>query len=188
VTAIFWRLAFYTGQRRGEILAARWDAFELDRALWTFRTKGDKPHVLGLPRQVIAVLRGAWPLSSHTSFVCSGPAVCGHLYNPQKSTARVRERSGVTFRIHDVRRTVASGLGEIGVDEGLISRILNHSTSSTTGASVTAAVYNQYKYVEPMRQALQAWADRLDEILTPMQAVIPMRTESRDRRAVAQGG
>lgn len=84
VTAIFWRLAFYTGQRRGEILGARWDAFELDRALWTFRTKGDKPHVLGLARQVMALLREAWPLSSHTPFVCSGPAVCGHLYNPQK--------------------------------------------------------------------------------------------------------
>jgi integrase len=186
VTAIFWRLAFYTGQRRGEILGARWDAFELDRALWTFRTKGDKPHVLGLARQVMALLREAWPLSSHTPFVCSGPAVCGHLYNPQKSAARVRERSGVTFRIHDVRRTVASGLGEIGIDEGLISRILNHSTASTTGASITAAVYNQYKYVEPMRQALQAWADRLDAIVAPPQAeVIRMVSESRDRRAVA---
>jgi hypothetical protein len=85
--------------------------------------------------------------------------VCGHLYNPQKSAERVRERSKVTFRIHDVRRTVASGLGELGIEEGLISRILNHSTSSTSGASVTAAVYNQYRYVEPMRHALQAWAD-----------------------------
>jgi integrase len=185
VTAIFWRLAFYTGQRRGEILGARWDAFELERALWTFRTKGDKPHVLGLPRQVIAVLREAC-LSSHTPYVCSGPAVCGHLYNPQKSAARVRKRSGVAFRSHDVRRTVASGLGEIGIDEGLISRILNHSTSSTTGASVTAAVYNQYKYVEPMRQALQAWADQLDAIVTRPQAeVVPMRSESRVRRAAA---
>jgi integrase len=125
---------------------------------------------------------------AHTPFVCSGPAVCGHLYNPQKSAARVRERSGVGFRIHDVRRTIASGLGEIGIDEGLISRILNHSTASTTGASVTAAVYNQYKYVEPMRQALQAWADRLDAIVAPPQAeVIGMGGESRDWRAVAPG-
>jgi hypothetical protein len=92
----------------------------------------------------------------------------------------------VGFRIHDVRRTVASGLGEIGIDEGLISRILNHSTASTTGASVTAAVYNQYKYVEPMRQALQACADRLDTIVTPPRAeVVPMRSENRVRRAVA---
>jgi hypothetical protein len=37
------------------------------------------------------------------------------------------------------------GLGELVTDEGLISRILNHSTSSTSGASVTAAVYNQYQ-------------------------------------------
>ena len=176
VTAIFWRLAFYTGQRRGEILAARWEALDLDRALWAFRTKGDKPHVLPLPRQAVAILREAWPLSSHTAYVCSGTALCGHLYNPQKSAARVRERSGVAFRIHDVRRTVASGLGELGVDEGLISRILNHSTTSTSGASVTATVYNQYKYVEPMRHALQTWADKLDTILKPPQAaVIPLR-------------
>ncbi len=101
-------------------------------------------------------------------------------------THGVRERSKVTFRIQDVRRTVASGLGELGIEEGLISRILNHSTSSTSGASVTAAVYNQYRYVEPMRHALQAWADRLDEILNAAPAeVIRMRTESRSRRAVA---
>jgi len=186
VTGVFWRLAFQTSQRRGEILGARWDALDLDRALWTFRTKGDKPHVLGLPTQAIAVLREAWLLSSHTPYVCSGPAVCGHLYNPQKSAERVRERSKVTFRIQDVRRTVASRLGELGIEEGLISRILNHSTSSTSGASVTAAVYNQYSYVEPMRHALLAWADRLDEILNAAPAeVIRMRTESRSRRAVA---
>ena len=94
----------------------------------------------------------------------------------------------MSFRIHDIRRTVASGLGEIGVDEGLISRILNHSTASTTGASVTAAVYNQYKYVEPMRQALQAWADRLEVIVAAPQAeVIRIGSDSRDRRAVAPG-
>jgi integrase len=187
VTAIFWRLAFYTGQRRGEILGARWDALDLDRALWTFRTKGDKPHVLGLPRQAILVLREARPLSAHTPYVCSGPALRGHLYNPQKSAARVRERAAVKFRIHDVRRTVASGLGELGTEEGLISRILNHSTSSTSGASVTAAVYNQYRYVEPMRQALQDWADRLDAILAPTPAaVIPIGTKTRDHRAAGQ--
>lgn len=185
VTAIFWRLAFYTGQRRGEILSARWDALDLDRGLWTFRTKGDKPHVLGLPRQAVAILREAWPVSSHTPFVCSGPALCGHLYNPQKSAERVRAKSGLAFRIHDIRRTVASGLGELGVEEGLISRILNHSTTSTSGASVTARVYNQYKYVEPMRDALQRWADRLDGIVTakPAEVVALRLGKATTRRA-----
>jgi integrase len=172
VTAIFWKLSFYTGQRRGEVLAARWDALDLERGLWTFRTKGDKPHVLGLPVQAVGILRQAWVLSSHTPFVCSGPAMCGHLYNPQKAATRMRARSGLQFRIHDIRRTVASGLGELGVDEGLISRILNHSTTSSPGATVTATVYNQFKYVEPMRKALQAWADRVDEVVGSKSGVV----------------
>ena len=53
--------------------------------------------------------------------------------------------------------------------------------------SALKAVYNKYRYVEPMRHALQAWADRLDEILTATPAeVIPMRTESGNRRAVGR--
>jgi hypothetical protein len=40
--------------RREILLAARWDAFHLERALWTFRTKGDKPHVLGADLREIA--------------------------------------------------------------------------------------------------------------------------------------
>ena len=156
----------------GEVLAARWDAIDMERGLWTFRTKGDKPHVLGLPTQALSVLREAWALSSHTPWVCPGPGLKAAMWSPQKAALRVRTRSGVNFRIHDIRRTVASGLGELGIEEGLISRILNHSTRSTSGATVTAQVYNQFKYVEPMRKALQAWCDQLDAIVSAQPAEV----------------
>lgn len=155
--SVFWKLAIYTGQRRGEILSARWEQFDLDGAVWRLHTKGGKPHVLGLPRQAVEALRQASIVSGRSEFVCQGPAARGYIWNPQKTTARIRLRSGVSFRIHDVRRTVASGLARLGVREGLVSRILNHSSSE--GATITSRVYNLYAYVDEMRDALQLWAD-----------------------------
>jgi integrase len=184
ITSIFWKLAFYTGQRRGEVLGARWDAFDLEEGLWRFRTKGDKPHVLPLSTQATGILKEAYLLSSHTPFVCPGPSRAAAMWNPQKAAGRVRERSRVQFRIHDIRRTVATGLAELGVEEGIISRVLNHSISAGGGARITAQVYNQYAYLPPMRGALQAWGDRLDDIVRAeiKDRLISMPATGRNRR------
>ena len=110
------------------------------------------------------------------------------MWNPQKAANRVRARSGVQFRIHDIRRTVATGLAELGVDEGIISRILNHSISAGGGTRITAQVYNQYGYLSPMRDALQSWGDRLDEILMSPQKekVVALQTKRRGRQAATR--
>jgi integrase len=71
--------------------------------------------------------------------------------------------SGVTgFVLHDIRRTVATRMAELGVAPHVIERILNHVTGQISGV---AAVYNRARYIEEMRSAIELWENRLTSVL-----------------------
>jgi integrase len=57
------------------------------------------------------------------------------------------------FNTHDLRRTVATQLGELGCADGIIERILNHAPRTVSGKH-----YNHAKYLPQMQAALDAWA------------------------------
>lgn len=59
------------------------------------------------------------------------------------------------FRIHDLRRTAATRMAELGISPHTISLILNHA--SARKGSVTSKVYVQYGYDKEKREALEAW-------------------------------
>jgi integrase len=165
IMRVFWKLAFLTGQRRGEILGARWDQMDLEKALWSgFTVKGGGEHVLPLPKQAVDMLKLAQLLSGHTPFVVTGPKLTGAQWSPQKSVQRVQLRSGVEFRIHDVRRTVATGLAAQETEQRIISLVLSHRLRDMDAADISARVYIKHGFITKMRTALQTWADRLDEI------------------------
>ena len=67
------------------------------------------------------------------------------------------------FRPHDLRRTCATRLAEMGVPDPVLKMILNHSL----GSDITG-VYNQYKYFDERKQALDAWAKRLLVIVSKL--------------------
>ena len=61
---------------------------------------------------------------------------------------------------HDLRRTAASGMTSLGVSRLTVSKILNHVETGVT------AVYDRHGYDAEKRHALEAWAARLEEIVT----------------------
>ena len=68
--------------------------------------------------------------------------------------------SGVeNWKFHDLRRTVATNLTKLGIDRLILQKIINHSERGVT------QVYDRYSYMDEKREALQKWADRLDEIV-----------------------
>lgn len=62
---------------------------------------------------------------------------------------------------HDLRRTMRTHLGAIGVDDATAERCLHHSLGKI------AKTYNRGDYLDQRRQALQKWADRLDLAINP---------------------
>src|SRR5262249_2364465 len=65
------------------------------------------------------------------------------------------------WRIHDIRRTCATMLGELGIQPHHIEAILNHYSGHRAGV---AGVDQRAKYEPEMRAALQRWADYVDQI------------------------
>jgi integrase len=62
------------------------------------------------------------------------------------------------WRVHDIRRTVATGLAGLGTPPHVLSAILNHSPGRTQGIT---AVYNRFQYAQERREALAAWAEHV---------------------------
>jgi integrase len=79
-----------------------------------------------------------------------------------KAKIRSDRLSGVTdWRIHDLRRTFASGMARIGVAPHVVEKVLNHANGQISGV---AAIYNRHGYTDEKRGALEAWTRNLDTI------------------------
>ena len=64
--------------------------------------------------------------------------------------------------IHDIRRTVATNLQKLGVRLEVTEAVLNHVSGSRSGI---VGVYQRHDYADEKRQALEAWAHRLETII-----------------------
>ena len=85
----------------------------------------------------------------------------GHRASIQKAILRLRKAAKVTdWTPHDIRRTVATAMGDLGIAREVIRRVLNHKERDVT------ATYERSKRLREMRQALEAWARRLHAIVT----------------------
>ena len=88
--------------------------------------------------------------------------------------ARLDRRSQVSgWRLHDLRRTVVTGMAELGVQPHVVEAVVNHASGHKAGV---AGVYNRATYAAEKRAALQIWADHLTEVAADEPAkVVPMR-------------
>lgn len=147
------KLLLLTAQRRDEIAKLCWSEVNLADAqlvLPATRTKNYREHTLPLSPQALALLptKGDGSLFSFNNW--------------HKAKSRLDIRAGVNgWRLHDLRRTAASGMAELGVLPHVIEAILNHYSGHRAGV---AQIYNRAKYAGPMREALQTWSDYLDQI------------------------
>jgi integrase len=81
-----------------------------------------------------------------------------------RALARARPELGLDhFRVHDLRRTVATGMATLGINPHTISLVLDHI--SVTKATVTGAVYVKYPFDPEKREALDRWAAHVEQIL-----------------------
>jgi integrase len=66
--------------------------------------------------------------------------------------------------VHDLRRTVATGLGELGCNRTVIAKVLNHS-----GRGVTR-IYDRHTYDREKLEALTRWERRVMELVKPSES------------------
>ena len=160
--ANYFRLLFLTGCRKRETLDAEWGQIDPADRLWRIpgvKTKTRTPHEVPLSPSAWNVLEAVRQLTGNTPFVFVG-VTGGPILNPNKAKARIQKNAGVDFRIHDIRRTVATHLARLGVRSETVSAILGH----TIGSSATTRIYERYERLPEKRAALERWAGELEKI------------------------
>jgi integrase len=168
------RLLILTGQRREEIGGLRWSEFDLDRGLVVLppeRTKNSRQHEVPLSRQAKAILerqpkrKGRDYIFGIGELGFSGWSDCKARLDQALLAARRKTNRKAKaipdWRIHDLRRTAATGMAELGVQPHIIEAVLNHVSGHKGGV---AGIYNRARYEGEMRNALTKWADHIDQI------------------------
>jgi integrase len=166
------RLLILTGQRRAEVGGMRWSEIDRARALWTIpgnRTKNGRPHEVPLADPALTILDERERSSERDLVFGSGAGgfsgwsaakrrldaaivqlgLAGARYAPH-------DPSGLPpWRVHDLRRTVVTGMVTIGVLPHVVEAVVNHVSGHRAGV---AGVYNRATYAAEKRDALNRWA------------------------------
>jgi integrase len=169
------RMLLLTGQRREEVGSMTWDEISPDLATWTIpasRAKNGAAHLVPLSLQAQAVIRAAQRLGDTLVF----PGLRGAYASFSAAKLGLDLASGVRdWRLHDLRRTLATGLQRLGIRLEVTEAVLNHVSGSRAGI---VGVYQRHEWAEEKRAALTSWGERVAAIVEGREAtgnVTPMR-------------
>lgn len=172
----FYQLLLLTAQRREEVGAMRHAEIDLVRGEWVIpktRTKNGKEHLVHLSPQAIALLQSC-PRQGEFVFTTNGTT---HISGYSKAKDRLdhlcallsagssqefsRPVFATEWRVHDLRRTAASGMAELGFQPHIVERVLNHISGAQGGL---VGVYQRFEYAEERKRALEAWSNKVELI------------------------
>jgi integrase len=171
ITAAWWIMLFLTAAR-SQSEAMRMEKTEIDRekGAWIIPKEKTKPRrmlVLPLSQWALEVLDHVWPLSGDSPFVFPSPkevpSVPKSITSARRAGTRLQERTGIEFQIRDIRRTVSSIMGQLGIEPHVIDRIQNHKIPNESGVTRTYQTHLAWSYFKEKREALEAWSRHLDE-------------------------
>jgi integrase len=170
--SIAMKLALVTAQRIGEVTGIAKSELVLDgpAPVWVLphqRSKNNEGNRTPLSPLALRLVREAWVLSGESSWLFPSPKGDRPIDGHAAAVAIFRGRDSLglpDFRTHDLRRTAATRMGEMGVNPHTISLILNHVSASKS--TITNKVYLKYQFDREKREALTAWGARLEEIVS----------------------
>jgi len=155
------KLLLLTGARVSEIAEAKWSEVRGDVLEFPIRRmKAKRPHIVPLSTQAAAIIE---------SLPRIGDYVFGR--SPVSHLNRIKQELGELmgdmepWQLRDVRRTVRTGMGRLGIDDSIAERVIAHSVGG-----VIMKTYNTYNYLPEMRAALQKWADHVDMLVSGRKA------------------
>ena len=179
-----WALVL-TGQRRGEVASMEWSHLSLDgyQPTWTIPpeiTKNGLGNVVPLPHDLVERLGGRNLIGKHV-FTTNGHTAIAGFSKIKKAIDKhivvvLAEANSDTnlepWRLHDLRRSFATGLGDhLGIAPHIVEAILNHVSGVKEGVS---GLYNRSLYETECRHALEAWAQLMTSPL-PSTNVVSLR-------------
>jgi integrase len=153
------QLLILTGSRRAEISELEWSELNGETIeLKGVRTKNGEPHSIPLSKPALQVLERV-PRMAGSEYVFGKPLRSGAW-----STIKYKfDSAGISdWRLHDLRRTVATGLQKLGVNLQTIEAVLGHTSGSRSGV---VGVYQRHSFDAEKRAALDAWGKHVTELV-----------------------
>jgi integrase len=174
------RALLLTGARREEVAGMTWVEVASDLSAWSLsaaRSKNGLPHLVPLSAPMQTLLRSQ-PRFEGIDLVFAGER--GVFSGWSKSKRRLDEESQTgDWTLHDLRRTVATRLGDdLSIQPHVVEACLNHVSGHKAGV---AGIYNRAAYANERRVALTAWGERVGTIVEGREAagnVTPLRRGS----------
>jgi integrase len=169
------RMLILTGQRREEVAGMTWGHVADDLSAWTVPSamaKNGVAHLVPLSTHAQAILRDA----PHAEVGLVFPGLRGPFNGFSKAKEALDKVSGVKdWRLHDLRRTLATGLQRLGVRLEVTEAVLNHVSGSKAGV---VGIYQRHNWTDEKRAALDAWGAHVMAIAdgrAPQANVVPLQ-------------
>jgi integrase len=151
-----------TGQRREEVAQMAWD--EIDEALriWTIpaaRSKNGKMHLVHLSEAAWNVIKDM-PRGGNYVIATSGKKSFQRFGKAKRALDAICDVQN--WRLHDLRRTIVSGMARMGVPPHVADKILNHQSGTISGV---AAVYQRHDFLAERKNALEQWGAYVTQLI-----------------------
>jgi len=150
-------VSLFTGARRANVLAMRWNQIDFTLGLWTIpHTKNGSSHTIPLTGRVLEILSARRTVSEN-EWVFPGTGKTGHLVEVKKGWQLLLKDAGIDdLRLHDLRRTLGSYLAMGNQSLHMIGKVLGHKSPTAT------QIYSRFAQ-DPVRGALEkAQSDMLE--------------------------
>lgn len=161
------RLLLMLAVRKEELIAAKWEEFDLDKAVWCLpeeRTKTSSAIDIPLPCMAVETLRELHRLACGSAYVFPArkmqSRMIPHIDLNTLNAAIAKHikplmKDVPNFTIHDFRRTARTHLAALGVEPIIAERCLNHKLKGVEG------IYNRHAYFDERKKSLDDWAQLL---------------------------
>lgn len=156
------RLLIVTGQRREEVSSLRWEELNRKDLLWTLpgeRAKNGEPNRIPLNELAVAILdevagSAIWPRSGRMFTTSRGGRFTGYSKGKIKLDLLMSQDGREPlpdWRLHDLRRTLATGFQRLGVRFEVTEAVLNHVGGSRAGV---AGIYQRHDWKDEKREEI----------------------------------
>ena len=164
-----YQILLLTGVRLREASEARWSEIDLENCRWIIpaeRFKSDSEHLVPLTPAVMQILNDL-PRFKGGDYLFSA----SNGERPVQGFGRVKDRIDAAmiaelgevkpWVVHDLRRVVRTGLAKLRISDIVAEMVIGH------GSSQLQRTYDLYQREPEMREALDLWAAKLRDIVTP---------------------
>ena len=155
------KLLLLTGCRRMEICGLRWSELDMEIGILRLpreRTKNGRAHILPLPPMALDIIAAVPRIAMRDHLFGERSDLGFTQWGDKRDLDKRLVGKVAAWTLHDLRRTCATGMANIGVQPHIIEAVLNHVSGHKVGV---AGIYNRSSYEREVKAALAMWAEHV---------------------------